>query len=147
MITTDQETTFTSAKVRAFTAQYGIQLLHFSPYYLQANGKAKMTNKVLISIIKRALEDNPRGWHDTLEEALWTYRNVKSFIIGSIPYRLTYGHDDVLPLEIIVSSLQILEDEPAADGRAGPDFLQELDALPEERLQALERIQHKKNEG
>ncbi|XP_051144009.1 uncharacterized protein LOC127260337 [Andrographis paniculata] len=108
-ITTDQGTAFTSAKVKAFTAKYGIQLLPSSPYYHQANGQAKATNKVLISIIKKALEDNPRGWHDTLKEALWACKNAKSSVISSTPYRLTYRHDAVLQLEITVPSLSILK--------------------------------------
>ncbi|XP_051149229.1 uncharacterized protein LOC127263951 [Andrographis paniculata] len=53
-ITTDQGTTLMSAKVKPFTAQYWIQLLHSSPYYPQANGQTVATKKkILISLSRR----------------------------------------------------------------------------------------------
>jgi hypothetical protein len=41
-----------------------IKLLNTSPYYVQANGQAKASNKVLIKIIKK------RMGHKKLSEAL-----------------------------------------------------------------------------
>ncbi|XP_051140012.1 uncharacterized protein LOC127257618 [Andrographis paniculata] len=73
-ITADQCTVFTSDRVAAFDAQYGIALLHSSLYYAQANGQAEAANKVLIGVIKKAVEDNPRRWHEVLGEALWACR-------------------------------------------------------------------------
>ncbi|XP_051138115.1 uncharacterized protein LOC127256255 [Andrographis paniculata] len=73
-ITADKDTVFTSDRVAVFTAQYGIALLHSSPYYAQANGQAEAANKVLIGVIKKAVEDNPRRWHEVLGEALWACR-------------------------------------------------------------------------
>jgi hypothetical protein len=35
-----------------------------SPYYAQANGQAKSTNKVLIKIIKKKVENHPKRWHE-----------------------------------------------------------------------------------
>jgi hypothetical protein len=47
-----------------------IKLKNSSPYYAQANGQAEASNKVLIIIIKKRIEDNPRRWHEKLSEAL-----------------------------------------------------------------------------
>jgi hypothetical protein len=47
-----------------------IKLMNSSPYYAQANGQAEASNKVLIIIIKKRIEDNPRRWHEKLSEAL-----------------------------------------------------------------------------
>ncbi|XP_051153051.1 uncharacterized protein LOC127266733 [Andrographis paniculata] len=73
-ITADQSTIFTSDRAAAFAAQYRIALLHSSPHYAQANGLAEAANKVLIRVIKKAVEDNPRRWHEVLGEALWACR-------------------------------------------------------------------------
>jgi hypothetical protein len=40
-------------KVREFAKSYKIKLLNSSPYYAQANGQAKSSNRTLISLIKR----------------------------------------------------------------------------------------------
>ena len=37
-ITANQGTIFTSDKMKAFVQEYGIRLIHSSPYYVQANG-------------------------------------------------------------------------------------------------------------
>lgn len=50
-ITTNQGTVgikFIEDKVVAFAQQFAIKLIHSSPYYAQANGKAVATNKIII---------------------------------------------------------------------------------------------------
>ncbi|XP_051144689.1 uncharacterized protein LOC127260796 [Andrographis paniculata] len=139
-ITTDQGTVFTSAKLNAFMAQYDIRLVHFSPYYLQAKGQVEATSKTLIAIIKKALDDNPRAWNDTLEVALWAYRNAKSAATRSTPYRLTYEQNAVLPVEITVPSFRVLKQNEIPMEEHNPVLLHELDGLSEERLQALKHL-------
>ena len=48
---------FTRDKVKLFVQEYGIKLIHSSLYYAQANGQAEVTNKVLIDMIKRTIDD------------------------------------------------------------------------------------------
>ncbi|OQU79024.1 hypothetical protein SORBI_3008G088836 [Sorghum bicolor] len=38
------------------------------------NGQAEASNKGIIKLIKRKIEENPRRWHTLLSEALWSYR-------------------------------------------------------------------------
>jgi hypothetical protein len=54
-----------------------IKLMNSSPYYAQANGRAKASNKVLLNIIKKTIEDNLRRWHKKLSEALWAHRTSR----------------------------------------------------------------------
>jgi hypothetical protein len=67
---TDQDISFVSSQAREFIEYYKIRLLNSSPYYAQANGQAKSSNKTLIKLIKEKIEDNPRRWHEVLSEAL-----------------------------------------------------------------------------
>ena len=55
-LTTDQGSSFISKEVRAFTESYRIKLLNSSPYYAQA----KSSNKILIKLIKKKIEENPK---------------------------------------------------------------------------------------
>jgi transposase InsO family protein len=52
---TDQGTSFLSGQVREFIESYKIRLLNSSPYYAQANGQAKSSNKTLIKLIKKKI--------------------------------------------------------------------------------------------
>jgi transposase InsO family protein len=74
IITTDQGTMFTSREYEEFATSMGIKLLNSSPYYTQANGQVEASNKGIIKVIKRKIEEQPRHWHTTLNESLWAYR-------------------------------------------------------------------------
>jgi hypothetical protein len=43
---------------------FNIKLLSSSPYYAQANGQAESSNKTLIKLIKKKIEENPKRWHE-----------------------------------------------------------------------------------
>jgi hypothetical protein len=76
-LTNDQGPSFMSHQFREFTEPMKIKLLNSSPYYVQANGQAEASNKVLIKIIKKSIKDNPRTWHEKLSEALWEHRTSR----------------------------------------------------------------------
>jgi hypothetical protein len=76
-LTNDQGPSFMSHQFREFTEPMKIKLLNSSPYYVQANGQAEASNKVLIKIIKKRIKDNPRRWHEKLSEALWEHRTSR----------------------------------------------------------------------
>lgn len=121
-------------------AQCGIKMVHSTPYYPKANGQAEPTNKSLITLIKKQLEDNPRAWHEKPEEVLWAYRNARHTATKSTTFRLTYGQDVVLPLEIIMPSLRVLQVANMEMEYNHKALLEELDQVPGEREEALVKI-------
>lgn len=52
-ITTDQGAMLTGDKVVAYAQQFGIKLMHSTPYYVQDNGQAEVANKIIIDLIKK----------------------------------------------------------------------------------------------
>jgi len=95
---------FTSEEFDEFTIGMGIKMLNSSPYYAQANGQAEASNKGIIKVIKRKIDENPRRRHTLLNEALWSYRIACHGSTKVSPYQLVYGHDAVLPWEIKTGS-------------------------------------------
>ena len=63
-----------SKQFQDYARGLGIRTLNSSPYYAQANGQAESTNKTLIKLIKRKMEDHQRNWHETLSDTLCAYR-------------------------------------------------------------------------
>ena len=59
-ITTDQGAQFTSGEFDEFATGMGIKVLNYSPYYAQANGQAEASNKSVIKLIRRKVDENPR---------------------------------------------------------------------------------------
>ena len=57
-----------------FLVDYEIQLIISTPCYAQAKGQAEASNKVLIGILEKILEENLRDWHRILSKTLWAYK-------------------------------------------------------------------------
>jgi len=104
MITANQGTMFTSGEFDEFAIGMRIKVLNSSPYYAQANGQAEDSNKGIIKLIKRKIEENPSKWNTWLNEALWSYRMACHGSTKVSPYQLVYGHNTVLPWEIKTGS-------------------------------------------
>jgi Integrase core domain. len=49
-----------SKEVKNFAESYGIKLLSSSPYYVQANGQAESSNKTLLKLVKKKIEEHSR---------------------------------------------------------------------------------------
>jgi transposase InsO family protein len=72
-LTTDQGAAFMSHQFKEFAGSLKIKLLNSSPYYAQSNGQAEASNKALVKLVKKKIEENPRRWHEVLSEALWAH--------------------------------------------------------------------------
>jgi IS30 family transposase len=90
-LTIDQGTSFMSHQFREFTASMKIKVLNSSLYYAQANGQAESSNKTLLKIIKKKIDEFPRKWHEVLSEALWAHRTSKHGATKVTPFELVYG--------------------------------------------------------
>ena len=87
-ITTNQGSMFISEEFEEFSTSMGTKLLNSSPYYVQANGQAEASNKGIIKLIKRKVDEQPRKWHTTLNEALWASRMACYGATKVSPYKL-----------------------------------------------------------
>jgi transposase InsO family protein len=96
-IVIDNAKVFTSTKLIKFWSDYNIILSHSNYYYPQGNGLAECSNKILVRIIKKLLQDNKKAWHSKLKFALRAYRvSIKKYS-GTSPFHLVYGTDVVFP--------------------------------------------------
>jgi len=106
-ITTDQGEVFTAEEFKKFAKEMGISLIQSSPYYAQANGLAEASNKSLIKLIKRKIDEYPKQWHECLAEALWAYPMSCHGSVKCAPYQLVYGQEAVMPWEISIGSRRV----------------------------------------
>jgi ribonuclease HI len=109
-IVTDNATSFKAEPLVKFCEQFGIKLIHSTPYYPQGNGLAESSNKSLIRIIKRLLEDNKRAWNSKLKFALWADRVTTKRSIGISPFQLVYGAEAVFPSQLAIPVEKFFQD-------------------------------------
>jgi hypothetical protein len=65
----------------------------YSNYYPQGNGLVESTNKTLIQILKKTIDQNQKNWHLKLTDALWASRLTPKGSTGISPYTLVYGKE------------------------------------------------------
>jgi transposase InsO family protein len=104
-LTTYQGSSFMSHQVREFAKSLEIKLLSSLLYYPQANGQAESSNKMLIKLIKKKIEENPKRWHEVLSEALWAHRISKHSATKVTPFDLVYGQQVILLVEVNLDAL------------------------------------------
>jgi transposase InsO family protein len=109
-IITDNATSFKSEPLIKFCEQFGISLIHSTPYYPQGNGLAESSNKSLIKLIKRLLEDNKKAWDSKLKFALWADRVTTKRSIGTTPFQLVYGTKVVFPSQLALPVAKFFQD-------------------------------------
>ena len=59
--------------------------------YPQGNGQVKVVNKVIVSGLKKRLDDAKGKWMEELSHVLWTYRTTPRRSIEETPCSITYG--------------------------------------------------------
>ena len=82
-----------------------------TPYHPQANGQVESSNKILVKIIKKIVQDNKADWDQKLDSALYLFRTTFKVTTGMTPFRLVYGLEAVVPMEFLVPSLRIALDQ------------------------------------
>jgi hypothetical protein len=139
-IVTDNAAAFGSEPLAKFCEQFRIKLIHSTPYYPQGNGLAESSNKSLIKIIKRLLEDNKKAWHSRLKFSLWADRVTTKRSIGVSPFQLVYGAEAVFPSHLAIPVAKFVQDH-----QEEPDDMirriHQLVEVQQAREQTVDRIQ------
>ena len=97
---------FDSRKFKEFCTKLGIKNHYSSPGPPQANGQTEVTNRTLLKHIKARVEGAKGAWPEELLMVLWAYRTTVRAPIGETPFKLAFGTEAIIPVEVGVSSLR-----------------------------------------
>ena len=139
-IVTDNAPAFKSKKMINFCHKYHISLNHSTAYYPQGNGLAESSNKSLVRIIKKLLEDNKKAWHTKLKYALWANRISTKRAIGMSPFQLVYGVEVIFPASLGVPVMKLLRD-PLDEPNPIQRRINQIIELNEVRDKAYDKVQ------
>jgi hypothetical protein len=79
-------------------------------YYPHGNGLVESSNKSLVNIMRKTLQENKKSWHNKLVFALWADRIRTKRSIGMSPYQLVYGIEAVFTLSLGVPVMKLLQE-------------------------------------
>jgi hypothetical protein len=143
-LTMDQGLSFMSHQVRDFAESLKIKLHSSSPYYAQTNGQAESSNKTLIKLIKKKIEENPKRWHQVLSKVLWAHHISKHSATKVKSFELVYEQDVVLPVEVKMDALWIARQNELSAIDYHNLMLDRLDEVSDKRVKALGEIERDK---
>jgi cell wall assembly regulator SMI1 len=143
-LTTDQGTSLVSKEVREFAKSYKIKLLNSSSFYAQANGQTDSSNKTLIKLIKKKIEENLKRWQEILSEALWAHRISKHGATKVTLFELVYGQEVVLPVEVNLDAYKLAKQNDLSAVVYHDLMMDNIDEVTDVRLKALKEIEKDK---
>ena len=85
--------------------------MHSTSYYPQGNGLAESSNKSLVRIIKKLLENNQKSWDYKLKFSLWDDRVTDKRSIWTSPFKLVYGAEAIFPIQLILPVAKFFQEE------------------------------------
>ena len=89
--------------------KYQILLHHSTPYYPQGNGLVESSNKILVKVINKNLEDHKKNWDSHLIYAFWENIISPKRSTGKSPFHLVYGKDVIFPTNLAFLVLKFLQ--------------------------------------
>ncbi|XP_049349422.1 uncharacterized protein LOC125813987 [Solanum verrucosum] len=78
--------------------------------------------------------DNRRGWHEMLPYALLSYRTTIRTSVGATPYLLVYGTETVIPAEVEIPSLRVIQESELSDVEWVRKRIDQLILIDEKRM-------------
>ena len=99
ILISDNGLQFDSKSFRRYCGELGNRNRYSIPAYPQGNGQAEATNKVIVSGLKKRLDDAKGRWVDELPCVLWTYHTTPRRSTKETPFSMTYRAKAVIPIE------------------------------------------------
>nr|XP_016494367.1 PREDICTED: uncharacterized protein K02A2.6-like [Nicotiana tabacum] len=143
-ISCDNGPQFVGKKTTEFFKKWHIKRILSTPYHPAGNGQAESSHKVILSILKKKLEDAKWLWTELLPEVLWAYHTTPKTSTGKMPYSLVYGTDAVIPVEVGEPSLRYSNERGPSNDESR---LQDLDEIEERRDVARIRMVAQKQQA
>ena len=99
--------------------------------------QAEAINKVIVSGLKKRLDDAKGKWVEELPHVLWTYRTSPHRSTGETPFSMTYGAEAVIPL---VTSFQMTRTNLFNSKDNDEQLTRNLDLIEEKRENAMVQL-------
>ena len=109
-----------------------------TPYYPQCNGLNERFNGELVQIMTKVTEHHVKNWDLEVPSALWSYQTSVKTSTGFTPFRLVFGKEALLPVEVEIPALKMLEKVVGHSKDALTERLLQLHKAKLDKMSALD---------
>ncbi|XP_072089283.1 uncharacterized protein [Arachis hypogaea] len=138
-ITTNNGRQFADQKFQAFLQDLKIKQHFASVEHPQTNGLAEAANKVILHALKKKLDDAKGLWAELIPEVLWGYNTTPQTSTKETPFRLVYGSEAMIPLEVSQESIRTHINNQDEARRAELDIIEEVRDITALRQRATQQ--------
>ena len=96
----DHGVQFDCKPVSSYLSELQVKMAFASVTHHQSNGQAEAANKQILNALKKKLNDLNGAWVDMLPAVLWSNRTTEKEATGETPFRLAFGSEAVIPVEV-----------------------------------------------
>ena len=139
-IITDNGKNLNNKLMEELCNQFKVKHSNSTPYRPKMNGAVETANKNIKKILEK-MSVTYRDWHEMLPFALHGYRISVCTSTGATPFSLVYGFEAVLPVEVEVPSLRVIQELELDEAKWAQVRYEQLNFIEERRLTALCRGQ------
>ncbi|XP_070023117.1 uncharacterized protein [Nicotiana sylvestris] len=129
-------TNLNSDLIKAMRETFKIKHKNSTAYRSQMNGAIEAANKNIKKILKKMVE-NHKQWHKKLPFALLGCRTTVCTSTGATPYMLVYGTEAVIPAEVEIPSLRIIQEAELSDAKWIRSRYEQLALIDGKRMNAV----------
>ena len=139
-LVSDQGSHFLNGTIQVLTEHFLLRHTTSTTYYPQGNGQAELTNKVIVTMLQKLVNDNRTDWDIQLYTVLFSYRTAYKVATGHSPFELVYGLLPLMPTEYIVPIQWTTTDLDFIQHRVLAARTADLNKLDKTRLKAKTHI-------
>ncbi|XP_072074122.1 uncharacterized protein [Arachis hypogaea] len=138
-IVTDNGRQFTDHNFKEFLQNLKIKQHFSSVEHPQSNGLAEAANKVVLQALRKKLDDAKGLWAELIPEVLWAYNTTAHSTTKETPFRLVYGSEAMIPMEISQDSIRMLAEHHDEARQAELDLIEKIRETSAVRHRALQQ--------
>nr|XP_009626301.1 protein NYNRIN-like [Nicotiana tomentosiformis] len=136
LIITNNAANLNSDLTREICEKFKIVHRNSTAYVTQINRAVEAANKNIKRILQKIV-DNHRQWHEKLSFSLLGYQTTTRTSTGEMPYMLVYGTEAMIPAEVEIPSLRVIQEAKLDDAEWICVRQEQLMLIDEQRMDAL----------
>jgi hypothetical protein len=132
----DQGMHFINNTICVMTKEFEVHHQKIIPYHPQANGTVETFKKILENALTKIYNINRDDWDLKVLEVLWVCRTTCKNFTGHTPFKMVYSQEEVVPLELLVTSLHVAAITQMTERGVVQERLNQLLTMEEDQILA-----------